>query len=101
MKKLSIVLTVLLILPIGYIVFHIYEMRLSLSKFGSPHFTNVSTWRSLSYLLVDVFFIIIASILNFKKRYLENSIMCGTLLVSFILTLIITFTTSFLINWLK
>jgi hypothetical protein len=62
---------------------------------------NFIMWQMLSYTLIEVFFIIVATVLNYKEKYRENSIMCGTLLVSFTFSVIINFTTTFLFNWLK
>ena len=101
MKILSIFLTVMLILPIGYTLFSVYEMRLTQSMLTSSHLTNIVTWQMLSHIVVDLVFMVIALILNLKKKYLENSIMCGTVLVSFILNVTVNFATVFLLHWLK
>lgn len=101
MKIVSIFLTVLLILPIGYQVLSAYEYQAMQSKFMFSHGDNFMTWQLLSYTLIDVFFVIVAVVLNLKQKYRESSIMCGTLLVAFVLSVIIHFTSTFLYNWLK
>jgi len=101
MKTLSIILTTLLILPIGYQLFSDLQSQLIRGPFEHSQGIDPFTWRLLSYLLIDVFFLITAIVLNIKEKYLENSIMCGTLLVSSVLSVMITFADTFLFNWLK
>jgi hypothetical protein len=101
MRTVSILLTVLLVLPIGYNLFNAYEVHLMQSRFMHSQGIDFATWRTLSFILIDVVFIIIALVLNFKEKYLENSVMCGTLLLAFIMSVILNFATSFLFNWLK
>jgi len=101
MKIVSIFLTASLILPIGYQVFSAYEYQVMQSKLMFSHADNFVTWQMLSYTLIDVFFIVVAIVLNLKGKYRENSIMSGTLLVAFVLSTIIHFTSIFLFNWLK
>jgi hypothetical protein len=101
MKIVSIFLTISLILPIGYQVFSVYEYQAMQSKLMFSHGDNFMTWEMLSYTLVDVFFMVVAVVLNLKQMYRENSIMCGTLLVAFVLSVVIHFTSTFLYNWLK
>lgn len=101
MKNLSLILTVFLILPIGYTLFSVYEMRLMESKSIFSHPDNFMTAQMLSYKLIDIFFIIVAVVLNAKQKYRENSIMCGTLLVSFLISVIINWGSSLLYNWFR
>ena len=101
MKIVSIFLTISLILPIGYQVFSAYEYQAMQSKLIFSHADNFFTGQMLSYTLVYVFFMIVAVVLNLKQKYRESSIMCGTLLVAFVLSVIIHFTSTFLFNWLK
>jgi hypothetical protein len=101
MKIVSAFLTLALILPIGYQVFSAYEYHVTQSRLMFSHGDSFIMWQILSYTLIDVFFLIVAIVLNIKQKYRENSIMCGTLLVAFILSVVIHFVSTFLFNWLK
>jgi hypothetical protein len=102
MKNLSIILTVLLILPMGYQLFSAYEFQLSQSRLPwSHHGIDLSVIYSLSYVLIDIIAVIVAIVLNAKEKYLVNSVMCATLLVTFLLSVIISFADKFLFLWLK
>ena len=101
MKTLSLILTVLLILPLGYQLFSDLQSQDMRSTFVHTQGIDPFTWRLLSFLLIDVFFLIVAIVLNIKEKYLENTIMCGTLLVSSLLSIIISFADNLLFNWLK
>jgi|ERR1700735_2936136 hypothetical protein len=99
MKTLSLILTVLLILPIGYQLFSAYELQLMESRFRTSHHgIDYSVLYELSYLLIDVIAIIVAIVLNAKEKYLVNAVMCATLLITFLLSVIINFADRFLFN---
>ena len=100
MKTVSIALTLSLIIPIGSALFRVYSYKyLEVNMFSHP--SNYIVWTMFSYILIDIFFILLAIYLNSKQKYYENSIMCGTLLASFILSLIINSANSFVYIWLK
>ena len=102
MKNLSLILTVLLILPIGYQLFSAYEVQIMQNRFEmSRHGINYSALYMLSYVLIDVIAIVVAVVLNAREKYVVNSVMCATLLATFILSVIITFADKFLFLWLK
>lgn len=101
MKTLSLILTILLILPVGYQLFSAYEAQLMRTRFDPSHGIDSFTWQMLSYILIDITAIIVAVVLNAKEKYLVNSVMCATLLTTFLLSVIITFVDKFLLLWLK
>ena len=57
--------------------------------------------RTISPILIDFGFIIIAVFLNVKMKYYENNIMCGTRLLAFFASLILNFGSSILFQWLQ
>ena len=100
MKTISLVLTILLVVPVIYLLYSAYQVYLFRNKFSEGHGVDFATLNVLSYLLVYLFFGVVTLYLNVKKKYLENSVMCGTLLLSFLLSVIISMGTSFLYTWL-
>jgi len=91
---MSIILTVLLIIPIVFLL----TAPVSLEPgFHTPIIAPFGL-QTLSWVLVDFLFLCVAVYLHFKTLFRENSIMCGTLLVAFILSKIIYFSTIFLFN---
>jgi hypothetical protein len=101
MKIVSLFFTLLLILPIGYTLFSAYESYVFESKFESAGSIRFIEWHTLSYIIIDVVFLIIAIVLNAKEKYLVNSTMCGTLLLSFFLSLAVNFGTNILLSHVK
>ena len=102
MKTASIILTLLLILPIGYSLLSAYERNISDSKlFMSANSIRFIEWYALRYIVIDLVFVIIAIVLNVKGKYLVNSVMCGTILFSFFLSLAVNFGTTILLNYVK
>jgi hypothetical protein len=102
MKTLSFILTILLILPIGYQLFSAYELQLMESRFPTSHHgMDYSVLYELSYVLIDIIAIIVAIVLNAKEKYMVNTVMCATLLITFLLSVIINFADKFLFLWLK
>lgn len=99
MKTLSSILTSLLLLPIIYTAVSAWEythLNTFLSAASRPVIYNM-----LSPVAIDVLFIIVALYLNIKGKFLENSIMCGTILASFILSVILNLGISFITVWLR
>lgn len=100
MKTPSIALTLSLIFPIGFTLYRVFSYKyLEDNTFSHP--SSYIVWTMLSYTLIDIFFIGLAIYLNSKQKYYENLIMCGTLFVAFILSLIINSANSFIFIWLK
>lgn len=95
MKTLSIVLTIGLIFPILYSVY---------SAFSVSHISHLTgnsflTYQLLVPVLTDLLFIVVACMLNSLGKYLENSIMCGTILIMFTINVILNFGISLLYQW--
>jgi len=103
MKNLSVILTLLLIAPIGYTLFSVFEIYHVQSIFmrGYGGIMRIMLLRILSPVLIDLGFIGIAVFLNVKMKYYENSIMCGTILLGFLVTVILNFGSLILFQWLK
>jgi hypothetical protein len=100
MRNLSILLTVLLILPMVSIVFSAYNTY-SFDNIVTHHMVNgFFLWQMLSPLIIDFIFLVIAIYLNFKRKFFENSIMCGTLVFSFILFFTMNICSSVVYHWI-
>jgi hypothetical protein len=85
MKNLSIVATVLLIIPIAGVLVAAIQVYKSESTMTGNAFLYINMMRFALSIFVYVLFLIVALILNAKQKYLENSVMCGTLIIAFIL----------------
>jgi len=101
MKTLSYILTCLLILPVGSALFSTWQYVHFNSLLPGMQTNKLFVYEMLSPILVEIIFVIFAVYLNIKNKYLENSIMCGTLLASFILYWLLHLGVSFLFLWLK
>ncbi|WP_144914959.1 hypothetical protein [Mucilaginibacter frigoritolerans] len=82
MKIISIILTILLIIPI---VPFLSSFAVSVEPgFHTPVFT-VLAWQSFRLVLIYFLFFCVAVYLHLKALFRENSIMCGTLIVAYLL----------------
>lgn len=99
MKALSIILTVLLILPITAICISSW-LIVSKESYGNSH---MILWQMLSPILVYLLFIFTAITLNIMGKFKENCLICGTILVSFFLFQGLNLIVAFMLNaqWLK
>ena len=102
MRTYSILLTIALLIPIignMLFAFEFYYLN-SHREFG--HVDNVFILRSYATPLVgDFVFIAVALVLNFKRKYYENCIMCITIVSTYIMFLILNYGINFLFNWLR
>jgi DNA-binding transcriptional regulator of glucitol operon len=101
MKTLSYILTCLLILPVVAMLLAAWQYVHFQSLLPGMQTNKLFVYEMLSPIIIEVIFAIIAIYLNIKNKYLENSVMCGTLLVSFILSILLRYGVSFLFLWLK
>jgi hypothetical protein len=101
MKILSYILTCLLILPVAYTLLSTWQYIHFNSLLPGMQINKIMIYEMLSPITIELLSAIVAIYLNIKNKYLENSIMCGTLLVSFILSAILHIGISFLYTWLK
>ena len=85
LKNLSIILTVLLLLPIASTVSGIYQFYVIDKAQQYYHGDNTMLLRYLNPLAIELLFVGAAIVLNFNKKYLINSVMCGTRVAAFIL----------------
>ena len=85
MKNLSIVATVLLIIPIGGILFSAVQFYIRESTMTGNEFLYMNMVRFAASIFIYVLFLIVALILMAKQKYVENSVMCGTLVIAYIL----------------
>jgi len=99
MKTTSIVFTVLLIIPLGGIFLSALSALAVRHPFESAEGRRFLLWSFASAAIVYFIFLIIALVLNIIRRYYENSIMCATLILGYILELVMHFGTSFLLQW--
>jgi len=97
MKNLSIVATVLLIIPIAGILLSALQIYNSERTFTESQFMYLNLLRFAASIFVYILFLIVAIILNAKQKYLENSVMCGTLIIAFILFYLVNIGTSVLV----
>jgi hypothetical protein len=96
MKALSYILTCLLVLPILYVLFYTWQYIHFNSLLPGMRTDKRMLYEMLSPIIIEVLFIIVAIVLNIKRKFRENSIMCGTLLVSFTLSILLHFSLFFL-----
>jgi hypothetical protein len=85
MKNLSIVATVLLIIPIAGILVSTIQVYKAESTTTGNEFLYINMARLALSILIYVLFLIVALILNAKQKYIENSVMCGTLIIAYVL----------------
>jgi len=100
MRNLSIVATILLIIPVGGILLSAIQIYYMERKLLSHQFLYETVFREATSILIYLVFFVIALILNTRQKYLENSIMCGTLIISFILFYTANLLTTLLIPFL-
>lgn len=88
MKILSKFLTVFLIVPIVYFLLHILTLYRTLKEFG--YSVKVITDVAMPNIILIVIYLgtfLLSIFFNIKKRYLINSIVCGTMvIIYFIIT---------------
>lgn len=91
-------LLVLPVISISFSAFQVYSFQNGLmhNNYSLGFVLQVAS-QGLSYII----FLGIALYLNVKRKYYENSIMCGTLLLAFVLSLIIHYGSMFASLWLK
>lgn len=102
MRTTSILLTISLLIPvIGNVFFALqYYFINSHRTFGQV--SNSFVLRSYAAPLIgDFIFIVIALVLNVRRKYYENSIMCTTRVGAYILFMLLNFGSNFLFTWLK
>lgn len=77
----------------------IFENYYLLSR--DPFVIKAVVTGNIQSIIFYVIFIVIALVLNNKEKYLENSIMCGTLLSSYIISTVLFYGNVILSQWLK
>jgi len=98
MKNLSILITVLLLIPIAYSVFSFYSMP-GADIFGG--IDHLFMWRMLSPIFMDLLYIGVAVFWNVKEKFLINVVMCTTLLVAFFISIGLNFGITLIYQWSK
>jgi hypothetical protein len=88
MKALSLILTILLILPIGYSIISAYESYTMQSVFMHEHGIGEFEWHIFAPIAENLVYLGVAVVLNAKEKYVANSFICGTLLGTFFLSLL-------------
>ncbi len=88
MKTLSIILTILLILPVGYAFLSAYESYTVQRAFMSQPGMGEFQWHLFTPIAENLIYLCVATVLNAREKYLANSLICGTLLATFFISLI-------------
>jgi len=102
MKTVSLILTIALILPMLGTLSSTYQMYIFQNRGQFGHVVNNEfILRLLSPIITNLIFLCIAFFLNIKRKYLENCIMCGTLLLSFVMYLVMSFGINVISQWLR
>src|SRR5215216_3768294 len=99
MRTLSVLLTLFLLIPILVNLSLIFQHHYFLSFDASASKTILV--NNLFSIFFYVVVIVVAFILNNMEKYLENSIMCGTLLGTYIIFTAFFYISTFLMQWLK
>jgi hypothetical protein len=91
----------LFIIPFGGILFS--GFRFYFMERNSMFHTNLNyiLWQSLSPLLIYLIFLVVSIILNTRQKFLENSIMSGTLISAYILFFALNMASSVVFNILN
>ncbi len=88
MKVLSLVLTILLVIPLLYSVFSTYESYRLQSILIHGEAAHFMLLQLISTIIQHLLYLVVAIVLNSKQKYYANSLICGTLLVSFAVSLV-------------
>ena len=100
MRTASIIFTLLLVIPFGWTIFSAISTYYVKVPFGPSRDLFILRGFAIG-ILYDLMVLVIAIILNVKKKYYENCIICGTVVFGFILFEVLNYASIFLFQWLK
>ncbi|AYL96622.1 hypothetical protein [Mucilaginibacter celer] len=102
MKTTSAVLTALLFIPILGCIFFAFQVYMRINITSDEQFAKHVAFQNLLPVVVYLICLVAAIVLNVKQKYRENSIMCGTIVGVYILSVIVSSVGTFIANtWLK
>ncbi|HTK19768.1 MAG TPA: hypothetical protein VL442_09660 [Mucilaginibacter sp.] len=102
MRNYSIVATIALLIPITCNLFYALQFYYLNNHREFGHVESTFVLRSYAAPLIgNIIFVIVALILNVKRKYYENCIMCITVVAGYIMFIILNYGVNFFFQWLK